>query len=134
MTNYFNEIFTLVATEVRSKHEGTQLIGENTRIPSQFPCLTLDETRNVAIDEYEDSSRIEKYTGVTLKMQVFSNKTVGKKAECRAIFETADSIMRNLGLRRKTYTTTPDIYNSTIYQITVTYEGVISSDGVIYRK
>lgn len=134
MTDYFNEIFTLVATEVRSKHEGTQVMGENTRTPSEFPCLTLDETRNVAMDEYEDSSLVEKFTGVTYKMQVFSNKTVGKKAECRAIFDTADSVMRRLGLRRKTFTTTPDIYNSTIYQITVTYEGVISSDGVIYRK
>ena len=134
MIDFSNEIFTHVATEVRAKHEGTKVIGENTRTPAEFPLVALDETRNVAVDEYEDSSLAEKFAGVTYKIQVFSNKTVGKKAECRAIFATADSVMRNLGLRRKTFTTTPDIYNSTIYQITATYEGVISSDGVVYRK
>lgn len=131
---YFNELFTHVATEVREKHEGTKVMGENTRMPSQFPLVALDETRNVSLEKYEDSSLLEKYTGITLKLQVFSNKETGKKAECRAIFQTADTVLRHYGLSRKTYTTTPDIYNSTIYQITATYEGVISSDGVIYRK
>lgn len=134
MIDYSNEIYTAVATEVRAKHEGTKTMGENTRTPSEFPCVTLDETRNVSLDEYEDSSSEEKFVGVTFKLQVFSNKTVGKKAECRAIFKTADEVMRRFGFSRKTYTTTPDIYNSTIYQITTTYEGVISSDGVVYKK
>lgn len=134
MIEYVNEIFTGLANEVRTKHEGTKVVGENTNSPSTFPCLTLDETRNVAVDKLEDSSLEEKFAGVTYKMQVFSNKTVGKKAECRAIFATADAYMRGLGLRRVTFTTTPDIYNSTIYQITATYEGVISSDGIVYRK
>ena len=39
-----------------------------------------------------------------------------------------------LNLFTKGYTTTPAIYNSEIYCITATYEGVIGDDGVIYRN
>jgi len=39
-----------------------------------------------------------------------------------------------MNLIRKTYTTTPDVYNSSIYQITATFEAEIRSDGMIFRR
>lgn len=129
-----NEIFTRVATTVRSAHKGTTVTGEYTRSPSKFPTLTLDEIENVTVDSLVDSSDEEKYSGVTYRLQVFSNKTAGKKTEAREIFTTADKVMLGLGFRRITYTTTPEIYDSTIYSITATYEAIIGVDGVIYKR
>lgn len=134
MIDYQNEIFTAVATEVRSKHKGTTVTGEYTRTPSHFPTLTLDEIENVTVGDLVDSSDEELYSGVTYRLQVFSNKTGGKKAEARAIFATADSVMLGLGFRRITYTTTPEIYDSTIYSIMATYEAVVSVSGIIYKR
>lgn len=82
----------------------------------------------------EDSSNEEKFAGVTYRLQVFSNKESGKKAEARAIFATADAEMRRMGFRRLTYATTPEIYDSTIYEITATYEGVVSATGCVYKR
>jgi len=39
-----------------------------------------------------------------------------------------------MGFRRVTYTTTPEIYDSTVYNITATYEAVISSAGYVYKR
>lgn len=133
MIDYSNEIFTLVATDVREKHEGTKVIGENVRTPSEFPCVTLDETRNVTVARLVDSSRAEDFAEVTYKLQVFSNKKSGKKSEARAIFATADATMIGLGFRRLTYTTTPEVYNSSIYQITATYGAIVGTDKFIYQ-
>lgn len=134
MIDYFNEIFTVVATPVRAEHPGVTVIGEYIRKPSKFPCVTLDETQNVTMGELVDSFKEEKHAGLTYRMQVFSNKKGGKKAEARAIFATADKVMLGLGFRRVTYSTTPELYESTIYSITATYEAVIDKNGVIYKR
>jgi hypothetical protein len=134
MLNFSNEVFTNVATAVRDAHTGATVIGENTRQPSKFPTVTIDETENVVVDNLEDSSNEEKFAGVTYKVQVFSNKLNGKKTEAREIFSTVDATMRRMGFRRKTYTTTPEIYESTIYQISATYEAVVSASGYVYKR
>lgn len=134
MIDDFNYIFTTVASVIRNNHIGTKVIGEHVRNPSEFPCVTLDETQNVMVDRLEDSSNEERFAGVTYRLQVSSNKQSGKRAEARAIFATADAEMRRMGFRRVTYTTTPEIYNSTIYTITATYEAVLGADGYVYKR
>ena len=134
MIDYLNEIFTTVATKLREKHSDITVTGEYTRMPSKFPAATLDEIENITVNALEDSSAAENFSGLSYRLQVFSNKQSGKKAEARAIFATADSTMRGLGFRRITYTTTPEIYESTIYSITATYEAIAGSDGVIYKR
>ena len=134
MIDYQNEIFTNVATAIRSKHPGTNVTGEYTRSPSKFPAVTLDEIENVTVASLVDSSKEEKYSGLTYRLQVFSNKTAGKKSEAREIFITADSVMIGLGFRRVTYSVTPEIYESTIYSITATYEATIDVTGVMYKR
>ena len=134
MIDKLNEVFTNVANRVRNQHTGTTVTGEYTRMPSKFPSVTLDETQNVMVDRLEDSSNAENFAGVTYRLQVFSNKQTGKKAEARAIFATADAEMRRMGFRRVTYTTTPEIYDSTIYNISATYEAVISAAGYVYKR
>ena len=134
MIDFNSEVFTTVAKAVRNNHVGTTVTGEYTRKPSKFPTVTLDETQNVMVDRLEDSSNEEKFAGVTYRLQVFTNKQNGKKAEARAIFATADAEMRRMGFRRVTYAVTPEIYDSTIYEITATYEAVVSAAGYVYNR
>lgn len=134
MIDVNNEVFTNVATRVRDQHTGTTVTGEYTRKPSKFPAVTLDEIQNVMVDRLEDSSNTENFAGVTYRLQVFSNKQTGKKGEARSIFATADAEMRRMGFHRVTYTTTPEIYDSTIYNISATYEAVVSAAGYVYKR
>ena len=134
MIDFSNIVFTAVAGATRANHPTVTVTGEYTRRPSKFPTVTLDEISNVMVSHLEDSSNEEKFAGVTYRLQVFSNKQGGKRAEAREIFATADAEMRRMGFRRVSYTTTPEIYDSMIYNINATYEAVVSADGRVYKR
>lgn len=131
MIDYSNEVFSVVAKDLRSLYSGIQIIGEYVEIPAQFPTVTLDEITNVPV--HMDSGDTNKYARVVYRCQVFCNGT-GKRQKARSIYDTVDRILMGVGLYAKSYTTTPAIYNSEIYCITATYEGVMGEDGVIYRN
>ena len=134
MIDFESEIFTAVAFDVRSEHPGTVVKGEFVRSPAEFPMVAISEFENVMVDELMDSSQEERYSGLGYRLQVFSNKIGGKKAEAKAIFATADKKIRSMGFHRRTYATTPEIYDSTIFSITATYEAIVDVDGVIYKR
>lgn len=131
MIDYSNEVFSVVAKDLRSLYPDIQVIGEYVETPAQFPTVTLDEVNNVPV--HLDSGKTNDYARVLYRSQVFCNG-VGKRQKARAIYDTVDQILMELGLFAKSYTTTPAIYNSEIYCITATHEGVIGKDGVIYRN
>lgn len=132
MIDYSNEIFTALATPLRTKFEGITIVGESVSQPASFPCVTVDETNNITA--HRDSAERERYSDVTYRVQVFSNAETGKRAEAREIFKEVSNIMYGLNLTRKTYTTTPDVYNASVYQITATFEGTVREDGMIFRR
>ena len=134
MIDYENEIFTAVATAVRSAHPGTTVKSEYVRSPASFPTVALSEVDNVNVDALMDSSGEEKYAGLGYRLQVFSNTENGRKTEAKTIFKTADAILCGMGFRRRTYSTTPEIYNSTIFSIMAIYEAIADVNGVIYKR
>ena len=132
MIDYSNEIFNDAATVLRNAVEGITVIGEYVSSPTSFPTVTIDEISNVPV--HRDSAKTEKYAAVRYRVQVFSNKQSGKRVEARSIFDVIDKRLTELGFTRKTYTTTPDVYNSAVYQITATFEADIDVNGVVYKK
>ena len=131
MIDYSNEIFNTAAKRLRSVYSGIQVIGEYVETPAKFPTVTLDEISNVPV--HLSSGHIVKYARVVYRCQIYCNGE-GKRQQARAIYDSLDQILMSVGLVAKTYTTTPAVYNSEIYCITATYEGVIGEDGVIYRN
>ena len=130
MIDYSNEIFTAVATDLRSTYEGIKVVGEYVSSPTLFPTVTIDEISNVPTNL--DSAELPKYAEVQYRVQIFCNGA-GKRAKAREIYGSVAQRLSLLGLVGMTYTTTPAIYNSEIYCITGTFRGVIDRDGVIYR-
>lgn len=130
MIDVSNEIFNTVAKDLRSLYQEITVVGEYVEVPAKFPTVTLDEISNIPV--HLDSATINKYAKVIYRSQVFSNGN-GKRKRAREIFDSLDRKLMELGLTMKTYTTTPAIYNSEVYCITATHEGVIGADGTIYR-
>ena len=132
MIDYSNEIFTRIAHKVWDVHgEKVKVVGEYVDIPKEFPCVAIEETFNIPAEV--DSGK-RKYAAVTYRVQVFSNKRSGKRAEAREIYSTVADEMYGMNLIGKTYTTTPDVYNANIYEIRGTFEGAIREDGMIFRR
>ena len=130
MIDYSNEIFSAVATDLRSAYKGIKVVGEYVASPTAFPTVTIDEIQN--IPTHMDSSDQPKYAEVVYRIQVFCNGS-GKRAKAREIYGAVAKQLSIMGLVGVTYTTTPAIYNSEVYCITGTFRGVIDRDGVIYR-
>ena len=131
MIDFSNEIFNGVAVHLRSLYPSVQVKGEYVDTPAKFPTVTIDEVANTPV--YLDSAVSNKYARIVYRVQVFCNGE-GKRSMARKIYSSVDEILQNFNLIGKTYTTTPAIYNSDIYCITATHEGVIREDGVIYRN
>lgn len=131
MIDKSNEIFNTVAKNLRSFYTGVQVVGEYVETPAKFPTVTLDEIQNVPV--HLDSAKTNKYARIVYRSQVFCNGE-GKRKRAREIFDSLDQTLMGMGLIMKTYTTTPTIYNSEVYCITATHEGVIGADGTIYRN
>ena len=131
MIDKSNEIFNIVATDLRSAYSGVKVVGEYVATPTVFPTVTLDEIQNIPV--HLDTAVENKYAEVVYRVQIFSNSKSGKRAQAREIYGAVDAKLQSMGLYAVTFSTTPTIYNSEIYCITATYRGVINKDGVIFR-
>ena len=131
MIDVSNEVFNALATEIRAQHSPIAVIGESVSVPAQFPCVAIDETYNVP--SHISTSAHEEYASVTYRIQVFCDGE-SKRAKAREIFKTVADKCHSMNLVRKTYATTPDVYNSNIYQISATFEADVRHDGMIFRR
>lgn len=131
MLDFSNEVFNEVAESLRSAFPGITVMGEYVDVPSRFPTVTIDEIRNVPV--HLDSASVAKYAEVTYRVQVFSNKEDGKRAEARLIYKNVDEVLQRLGLICDSFATTPQIYSAEVYSINATHSAVVDRNGVFYR-
>lgn len=134
MIDVENEIFTIVSTNVREKYPDIFITGEYVRVPSSFPCVSLIEQSNTVYEGTSTSSDIENHAKLMYEVNIYSNKTRGKKSECKAIATLIDTELLSLGLNRIMLQPIPNMDDATIYRMTGRYEGVISKNKTIYRR
>ena len=134
MINVESEIFDIIATAVRSEYPDAYVVGEYVKSPSQFPCVSIVEIDNVAYDRTQSSGSLENHADVTYEVNIYSNKTSGKKSECKAIASLIDTGFETLGFSRSMLQPIPNVDDATIYRMTGRYRGVVSKDFEIYRR
>lgn len=100
MIDIETEVFSIVSAEVRKKYPKIYMTGEYVKSPPSFPCVSLIETDNQVYRNTRDSGCIENHAQVLYEVNVYSNKTSGKKTECKAIIALIDSKMEALGFTR----------------------------------
>ena len=134
MINIETAIFNQVATKVRAVFPDTFFTGEYVHSPAFFPAVSVVETDNSTRTDTIDSGSNENHANVMYEVNVYSNKTVGKKTECREILALIDEEMLAMGFSRNTLTPVPNEYDSTIYRMVARYRATVSSDLKIYRR
>ena len=96
--------------------------------------MTLVEADNRVLTRMRTSDDIENGVQSMFEMNVYSNKAAGKKAEAKAIANTADEAFAEIGYTRTFREQIPNLKNATIYRIVCRYEAVIDKDFVIYHS
>ena len=134
MIEFESEIFNAVVMVVREKHPDIYMVGEYVKTPPQFPCVSLVEMDNQTYQRTEDSGSSENHVSVMYEVNIYSNKTVGKKSECKEIAAVIDEQMLALGFARTMLQPIPNLDDATIYRMVGRYSAIISKDKVIYRR
>ena len=134
MIDIENDIFNTVASVVRAKYPDIYMVGEYVKTPPKFPCVSLVEMDNQSYQRTEDSGSSENHVSVMYEVNVYSNKTVGKKLECKAIAAAIDEQMLALGFARTMLQPIPNLDDATIYRMVGRYSAIISKNKVIYRR
>lgn len=134
MIDIENEVFDRVATRVRERFPDIFMAGEYVSSPSSFPAASLVEMDNSICETTIDSGSNENHANVMYEANVYSNKTTGKKSECKAILALIDEEMTAMGFVRSTLTPVPNEYDSTIYRMVARYRAAVSTDYKIFRR
>ena len=97
MINIEEEIFSIISTEVREKYDGIFITGEYVKSPPSFPCVSLLEADNAVYRNTRTTDSMENHAELLYEVNIYSNKTKGKKAECKDIASIIDSEFAKLG-------------------------------------
>lgn len=133
MIDIENELFTLIATQLRGKYPNIQVYSESVLVPEKFPCATVVEVSNISKDSTIDSSLEEKFANIVYEINVFTNDASGKKSNCKAILNTIDLILTRKGFSR-TSVNPISLDDTTKYRMVARYGATVSADKKIYRR
>ena len=134
MINIESEIFDIIATAVRNEYTDAYVVGEYVKSPPQFPCVSIVEMDNVAYDKTQSSGSLENHADVTYEVNIYSNKTSGRKSECKAIASLIDNEFATLGFSRTMLQPITNADDTTVYRVLGRYRGVVSQNYEIFRR
>lgn len=134
MIDIENEVLDRVSTSVHEQFPDVYFSGEYVKAPASFPAVSLVEMNNLVYRRTQSSSSIENHVEVMYEANVYSNRTTGKKDECKRIASIIDATMGELGFTRMMLNPVPNMNDATIYRIVGRYKAVVSVDKTIYRR
>ena len=133
MIDIENSIFNTVALSLRAYDSSITVTSENVAAPSSYPCVSIEEADNYAHIESQDSASTENYANVMYEVHVYTNKTSGKKSQCKNIFAVADEEFNTLGFTR-TMKQPVAMDDAKTYHLVARYTAVVSQDKYIFRR
>ena len=133
MIDIENDVFSEVKQKAVKVFPKLSMKGEEIRVPSEFPCASLEEIDNYSYDKTVDSASNENHAEIIFELSAYSNKTSGKKSECKKIFAFIDELLLNMGFYRTMKKPQP-MEDASVYRLIGRYRGVVSKDKKIYRR
>lgn len=134
MIDIENEVFNTIATALRTEYEKISVYGEYVKSPAVFPAVMIEEKSNSALVRTQDSGSLENHASLMYEVNVYSNKQVGKKSECKTIFSLIDAEFQKLGFTRTIKEPVSNLEDATIYRMVGRYTAVVSTNRKIYRR
>lgn len=128
------EIFSAVAEKIRVQYPNAFITGEYVKTPPSFPCISLVEVDNATFRNSQTSESMENHAAVMYELNVYSNRTKGKKAECKELAAFVDEILMGLNFTRTMLEPVPNQDNATIYRMLGRYQAVIGKNSTIFRR
>lgn len=134
MIDIENEIFTALATKLRSEFSTIYVTGEYVPAPPTFPAVSIIEIENDVFRRSADSGNLENHNVITYEVNVYSNKTTGKKSECKKVIKIIDTEFLRLGFTRHMLNPVVNVNDASIYRMIGRWMAIVSQDKKVYRR
>lgn len=134
MIDMEDDIFSEVAEQVYEKYPEVFMTSEYVKSPSSFPCVSLVEIDNATFSSTQTTEGNENHVTVTYELNVYSNRDVGKKSECKEIISFIDELLLGLNFTRTMLEPVPNLEDATIYRMLGRYRAIISKNNTIFRR
>lgn len=134
MIDVESELFSTIESAVRVEYPDIFMTSEYVKSPSSFPCVSLVEVDNTTLRNTQSTTGQENHVTVMYELNVYSNKTKGRKAECKEIVAFIDNLLMNRNFTRTMLEPVPNQDSATIYRMLGRYRAIISRDKVVYRR
>ena len=128
-----NEVYTRVRERVLAEFPDAVMDSSYQPVPSGFPHITLYQGDASVPAELLDSATYPKFESLMFDVQVYSNKTSGKKQECKAIMDVIDRTLSEMNMRRTILTPVPNLNDASIYRLAARYAVMVDAGG-FYRR
>lgn len=133
MIDIENDVYAAVSTAIKTQFPDASISGEYVENPAKFPAVTIVEADNRVLTSMR-TLNIENAITSMIEINIYSNKSSGKKAEAKAIAATADETMTLIGYTRTFRQQIPNLKDATIFRIVCRYEAVVDKDLWIYQN
>lgn len=133
MIDVESKVYTPIAVALRDAFSGIFVSGEYVKAPSSFPHVSIVEMDNYTSADRLDTADEERFSTLMYEVNVYSNKTSGKKTECKEIIGFIDNLMYKMNFKRLSLAPVPNMDDATIYRMTARYR--VETDGEnFYRR
>lgn len=127
-------LFSELSEAVRERYPNINMTGEYVKSPSDFPCVSLVEVDNATFRNTQTAEGKENHAAVMWELNVYSNKTKGKKAECKEIIAFIDELLMERNFTRIMLEPVPNQDSATIYRMLGRYRAIVGKNKTIYRR
>lgn len=134
MIDIESDIFQAVSSVLRAQFAGIFVSGEYVRDVATLPAVIIEEADNATLAITLSSAAMENHASLMYEVNVFSNKSVGRKSEAKSIMAVADAKFQELGFARSSMLTIPNLDDATIYRITARYVANVDQNKTVYRR
>lgn len=134
MIDYEDVIMTAIQTGLNEASLSDVTLFDQTILsPTVFPCVCVENIDNYIYRKTIDSGCNENHAQVSYEVNVYSNKNIDKRADCKRIFAVISNVLTGLGFTRNSMNPV-NTNDSTVYRLVGRFSAVVSKDGYISRR
>lgn len=128
MIDFEAKVFQKCADAFRAEYPNGYIAGEYVAQPPRFPAVSVVEMENVVDERTMDNGNIENAVQVMFQVDVYSNLTKGKKAQCKAILALIDRQLAEWRFVRTYSNPIQNFNDATIYHMVARYRRRITDE------
>ena len=101
MVDKEDELFTVIAKELRKKFDGIYIIGKQlSSEPPRFPAVSIIQENNIVNTRYSTFDEMENVAHITQYIEIYSNDKEQKEEICKSISLVMDNVLKTHGYCR----------------------------------